>query len=230
MRNVLVTGSASGIGNYIANQYIKSGYNVICIDREPTEINGQYTAYKCDLFNEDDCKNIFNKIDKIDFAINCAGISCKRKLLIEFSNNEILQDWSLNFLATFNALKNEILIMQKYGGKIVNIASIIGSIGTKNRLVYGASKAAIINMTKVAAIEYAKDKILINSISPASIDTPMLRQKYNGKLRDYTKTYYTDGCGTVHDVYTIVCMLEQNNFMTGNDIILDGGMTSLFSI
>jgi hypothetical protein len=58
----------------------------------------------------------------------------------------------------------------------------------------------------------------------------MIRRKYNGSLRDYSDVYPTKNCGTVADVYSVVKMLEYNNFMTGTDIKLDGGMTELFKI
>lgn len=227
---VLVTGAASGIGNYTALQYINSGYTVIAVDVAP-EIELDCTYYQCDLSSENDAWKMFKNIDKIDIAINCAGVSSIRKQLIDFSSDEVINGWSLNFLPTFNSLKYQIQNMQGHGGgKIINIASITGSIGINNSLVYGGAKASIINMTKVAAIEYAKDNILVNSISPATIDTPMIRKKYNGTLKDYSHVYYTNNCGNVNDVYSVIKMLEQNTFMTGNDIVLDGGMTNLFEI
>lgn len=100
----------------------------------------------------------------------------------------------------------------------------------KNFAAYGAAKASIINITKVTAIENASNNIQINSISPANIDTPMIRKKYNGELKDYSNVYYTKNCGTVMDVYSVVKMLENNSFMTGSDIKLDGGITDLFQI
>jgi len=227
---VLITGVASGIGRYIAEQYVAAKYEVIGIDVSANSAT-DYRYYQANLLSESDTQQIFANIDRIDFAVNCAGVQSIRKKLVEFSSEEVLNGWSMNFLATFNALKYEIQNMQRHGGgKIVNIASIVGNIGMNNTLVYGGAKASIINMTKVAAIEYAKDNILVNSISPATIDTPMIRKKYNGQLRDYSQVYHTKNCGDVDDVYTVVKMLEQNNFMTGNDIILDGGLTSLFYI
>jgi hypothetical protein len=58
----------------------------------------------------------------------------------------------------------------------------------------------------------------------------MIRRKYNGKLKDYNDIYYTHDCGNVHDIFSIVKMFEENNFMTGNDIVVDGGLTNLFTI
>ena len=229
---VIITGATSGIGNYIAQQYSCSlEYTVICVDINDIKNIEYCTSFKTDLKNEIETETLFSKIPKIDLAINCAGVSSVRKELIEFSQEEIINSWQDNFLPTFNAMKNEIKIMQQHGaGKIINSASITGHIGRPKFLGYGSAKAPISNMTKVAAIEHANDNIRINSISPATIDTPMIRKKYNGELRDYSDVYHTKNCGTVDDIYSIVRMLESNNFMTGTDIKVDGGMTDLFKI
>lgn len=232
MKNIVITGSASGIGKYIVNQYaINNNYKIFCFDINETEYLPNCEICKVDLKKEDDVKNAFKKVEKIDIAINCAGVSSIRKEFIDFSQNEIIESWKDNFIPVFNAMKNEINIMIKHKvGKIINIASITGHIGMRNFSAYGSAKASIINITKTAAIEYSKYNIAINSISPATIDTPMIREKYKGKLRDYSNVYYTNNCGQTSDVYQIVKMLENNNFMTGNDIKLDGGLTELFTI
>ncbi len=228
---ILVTGSSSGIGHYIAKQYASSPkeYSVIGIDMNDIDIPN-CLFFKCDLRNELEANKIFEQIQKIDVAINCAGVSSTRKGLVDFTQTEIVEAWKENFIPTFNAVKNEIQLMRPHGGKIINIASITAQIGMKNFLAYSSAKAAIINMTKVAAIEHADDKIQINAISPATIDTPMIRKKFNGQLKDYSNVYYTKNCGSVADVFSVVKMLEANNFMTGNNITLDGGLTQLREI
>lgn len=232
LKNVVVTGSASGIGHYIAKQYaLNKNYRVFCFDINKIEGIKETTSIEVDLKIEKQVEKTFSEIERIDIAINCAGVSSLRKEVLSFSQTEIVEAWSDNFLPAFNAMKNEIIIMKKQNyGKIINIASITGHIGMKNFLAYSSAKASIINMTKVAAIEHAKNNIQINSISPASIDTPMIRKKYNGSLRDYSNVYYTNDCGHVADVYSAVKMLENNEFMTGSDIKLDGGLTNLFEI
>lgn len=229
---ILVTGAASGIGEYIAHKYASLGYEVCGVDiKEPTRLIQNLQFFKADLKNEEQTRLVFEKIKKIDFAVNCAGVSSTRKELTEFSADEIINCFEENFLPAFNAMKNEIKIMQRQNyGKIINIASITGHIGMKNFLAYSTAKASIINMTKVAAIEQAVNNIKINSISPATIDTPLIRKKYDGKLKDYSDVYYTKNCGTMEDVYGVVKMLEDNNFMTGSDIKIDGGLTDLFRI
>ncbi len=231
-KHVLITGAASGIGNYIANQYIlQSDYIVFCIDINNCTNIKNSLFFNADLRDENAVSDVFSKISRIDLAINCAGIPSTRKKLLEFSQLEIVNCWQDNFLPAFNSVKAEIAIMrQQSKGKIINIASIAGHIGMKNFLAYSTAKAAIINMTKVAAIENNDKNIRVNSISPATIDTPMILKKYDGKLKNYDGIYYTEGCGQVEDIYHVVKMLEANNFMTGNDIKVDGGLTELFEI
>lgn len=154
-----------------------------------------------------------------------------RKNLLEFTQADILKEWERNFIPIFNAMKHEIKVMQKQQfGKIINIASVLGHIGIRHAIAYGAAKASIINMTKVAAIEQAENNIKINSISPATIDTPMLREKYSGTLPNYSEVYYTKTCGTPSDVFHVVRMFEMNEFITGSDVKIDGGMTELFNL
>lgn len=96
-------------------------------------------------------------------------------------------------------------------------------------IAYSSAKAAIVNLTKVCAVENAP-RILINAISPATIDTPMIRRKYNEQLPDYTAAYLTESCGSTHDVWTAVKFLIDNNFMTGSDLVMDGGYSSAFAL
>ena len=99
---ILITGAASGIGNYIAMQYIKMFHDVICIDINDIDITNCQT-YKCDLSNEDSVHALFSKISKIDFAINCAGVSSVRKSLIDFSGQELINALAVNLLPSFNS-------------------------------------------------------------------------------------------------------------------------------
>ena len=232
-KTVVVTGAASGIGQFVMNQYaVMQEYSVIGVDiNEMVQIDNA-RFFKVDLCCHDDVGNVFKEINRIDIAINCAGVSSTRKPMLDFYPDEITKCWQENFFPAFNAMQNEISIMIKggSGGKIINIASISAHFGMKGFLAYSLAKSAIINMTKVAAIEHAEAGIKINSISPATIDTPMIRNKYSGVLRDYSSVYHTKNCGTVNDVFSVIKMLESNEFMTGADIKIDGGKSDLLTI
>lgn len=227
-KTFLVTGCSSGIGHYITQKLIIKGSNVIGIDYHKYTPSSKIQFHQIDLTNESLVKEVFESLSSIDFAINCAGVSAARKDLTCFSSNEILDEWGLNFLATFNPLKYEILKMRTQNkGSIVNISSITAHRGMEGFTAYSSAKSSILSITKVAAIENSAFNIRVNSISPATIDTPMIRKKSNGKLRDYTDVYFTGHCGTTHDVFLGIEMLLHNEFLTGYDLRLDGGVSDL---
>lgn len=230
-KTALITGAASGIGHNIAINLLKLGYEVIAIDKQFCKFPENVTSHTFDLKDEISLSEVINSIGQLDIAVNCAGVPCTRKPLIEFTSAEIINDFHENFVITFNAMKFEIIKMQSQCfGKIINIGSSTAHRGMKNMLAYSSSKSSIVNMTKVAAIENAPFNIQINSISPASIDTPMLRNKYKGVLPDYSNTYYTHACGSVDDVFSAVKMFIENNFFTGHDLVIDGGLSDLCDI
>jgi len=82
----------------------------------------------------------------------------------------------------------------------------------------------------VAAAENSQYNIQVNAISPATIDTPMIRNKYKGIKRDYSSVYYTRDCGKPSYICSAVKMFIENNFLTGYDLIIDGGLTELCKI
>ncbi|MCF6768429.1 SDR family oxidoreductase [Thiotrichales bacterium 19S11-10] len=231
-QSILITGSASGIGNYLVHKFsAMSNYIVYALDINDTKPGTNVKPIKVDLRDENQTRAVFYDIPPIDIAINCAGDPSVRKNLIEFTATEISECWQTNFSMAFNATKHEIINMREQNkGRIINIASISAHKGMENILAYASAKASIITMTKIAAIENAQFNIKVNSISPATIDTPWIRKKYNGVRRDYSSVYYTNDCGSVNDVYSAVLMFTTNNFLTGHDLRLDGGITDLCKI
>jgi NAD(P)-dependent dehydrogenase (short-subunit alcohol dehydrogenase family) len=231
-KTVLVTGHASGIGYYAAKQFHEGGFNVIGIDNTISAVlDKSIVQIRSDLSNWKEAEEAFAQIERVDYAVNCAGVAGTRKHILEITSEEIIQSYNAIFLPAFHACKLEIakMVNNECVSKIINIASSTASVGGKNMVAYSSAKAAIVNLTKVCAIEYAPG-IMVNSISPATIDTPMIRKKYSGMLPDYSKAYLTGHCGTVQDVWSAIKFLFDNNFMTGGDIIMDGGYSASFSL
>ena len=221
----------SGIGFYTAKQLYHIGYEVYGIDTKVNNIlPNEITQKRCDLRSEPETRAVFSEIENFDVAVNCAGVSGLRKPLKEFSLAEFQTSFNDVFTPLFNALIAELSFgLNDKRRRIINIASITARYGSKNMAAYSAAKASIVNLTKVAAVEHAPN-ILINSISPASIDTPMIRAKHQGNLPDYRQTYLTGDCGQDSDVFSVIEMLLKNEFMTGQDIQLDGGYSSKFEL
>lgn len=230
-KTALITGASSGIGHFATLHLFNQGYHVIALDNNYGEFPNGVEYFNIDLTQEKKVIQLFDKVKEVNIAINCAGVSCQRKDLVEFTQSEIASQWADNFLATFNPLKHEILKMREQrSGKIINISSITAHHGLEAMSAYSIGKASISAITRVAAIENASYNIHVNSISPATIDTPMIRKKYGGKKRDYSNVYYTGDCGQPKDVFSAICMFIENNFLTGHDLRLDGGLTDLCKI
>ncbi|WP_108651703.1 SDR family NAD(P)-dependent oxidoreductase [Dongshaea marina] len=231
-RVVVVTGAASGIGHYITSSFESRGDRVWALDRQPVEGLEKSICHSLDLGNEAEVAALFEDIGRVDVAVNCAGVPGQRSDLTEFSAGSITDEWAAIFLPTFNCMKYEILRMrgQQAGGRVINISSSTAQRGMKKFSAYSSAKASITALTRVAAIENAEFNIRVNAISPATIDTPMIRRKYGGKLRDYSDVYYTGDCGQVEDVMSAVELYLSNNFLTGHDLVLDGGLSELCQI
>lgn len=189
---VLITGATSGIGEGTAYAFAREGAKVMfCGRREPLgkqveakikAFGGEATYMAADVRQEADVKalvdNCIQKYGRIDIAFNNAGIvNPKLARLHEQPTGDFLDTINTNAFGIFLAMKYEIpQMLQQKGGYIVNMASVSGHKGYPEIGPYSTSKHAVLGLTKVAAIEYAKDNIRITSISPGGVDTPMLRR------------------------------------------------------
>ncbi|MBX9702946.1 MAG: SDR family oxidoreductase [Rickettsiales bacterium] len=231
MKIAIVTGASSGIGHHVCDFLAKENYYIHGIDIVTPASQNCHNFQKLDCANYKKVQRFFKTLKKVDVAVNCAGILCVRKNILELDENDLLEAFYSNFLSTFNMVKEEIQIMRKVkGGKIINISSILGHIGVKNSITYAASKASIVALTRTAAAENVEHGIHINSISPASINTPLIANKNKNNPKDYSKIYPIGHQGTTSDVVSVVQMLINNNFMTGSDIVLDGGLCNIFNL
>lgn len=182
-------------------------------------------------FLKDDYKNKIEEIvvetkkyfGKIDILINVSGIWIIKPFLYE-EEKEIEQIWRINYWAVYQFVKNVIPYLMNEGGSIINIASAVGIEGAGQQASYGASKAAIINLTTSLAEEFAPRNIRVNAISPGYTDTPAL-DKY---LDDANKALLIKhipmaGFCKPKDVANTVLYLLQNDYITGVNIPLHGG-------
>jgi len=233
MKTALVTGGTRGIGKEISIQLKSKGYNVIALYKsnvenaekfkKETEIN----TIKCDVTNYEECKTIIEEIlvnNNIYILVNNAGITHDKfchKMNISEWNNVI----STNLTSCFIMSKFILEHMRKNKcGKIINISSISAQIGLLGQANYSASKSAIVGFTKTLSNENAGLGITVNCISPGFIDTEMLKTIPKNILDNYIETIPMKKIGSIDSVAHCVIFLIENNYITGQNININGGL------
>jgi len=236
----LVTGSAQGIGKEIALVFAREGADVVISDinlekaaqtsREIEAMGRKSLALELNVTNfsnvELGVNKILDKFGKVDILVNNAGIT-KDGLLLRMSE----ADWdaviNVNLKGTFNCIKavSKVMLKQK-SGKIVSIASIIGVIGNAGQANYAASKAGIIALTKTTAKEIASRGINVNAVAPGFIQTDMTAKLSEEVKKKMLEAIPLGKLGNPVDVANACLFLasEEANYITGQTIIVDGGM------
>ena len=241
-KTALVTGGSGGIGLSIVQKLIENHIKVIIFDKN--NINKRFSKnkyiefIKLDLSKDEDIKNnleyIKKKYKKIDYLINAAGV-------LWFDNDVSLEKISLKIwdkvmdinLRSIVIISQTILPLMKKNkfGSIVNISSIDALSGDdKPQDAYGTSKAALIRLSKSISIQYAKYKIRSNSILPGPIDTPMQKRWKINPLakKNLSKNIPLQRIGLPKDIAnaSIFLLSDQSEFITGIELIVDGGLTA----
>ena len=231
-RVAIVTGGARGQGASHAERLAREGAAVVSVDvldeaGEETAArlreDGLDVAYRhLDVTDPAGWKAVVGDCERLDVLVNNAGIIHVAPLA-----EERLEDWNrllaVNATGTLLGMQAAIPAMRTAGGgSIVNVASIFGVTGSEGYVAYTASKAAIIAMTKTAALELAADGIRVNAICPGGVSTPMNEQEPEGGVVPLTplgrRAHVSEISGAVAYLAS-----DDASFVTGTELVIDGG-------
>lgn len=243
-KTAIVTGAGSGIGAAIAIELAASGAHVVAADidiasavRTVTQISSTLGNARACQVNVADPRSVEQMVafavetfGGLQLAVNNAGIGGPSETTVNYP----LEDWQkiidVNLNGVFYGLKYEIAAMLKSGGgAIVNMSSILGSVGWENACAYVSTKHALVGLTKTAALEYAGQNIRINAVGPAFIDTPLLAKNLDAEAIGQLAALHPIGrLGTPEEVSALTCFLlsADASFITGSYHLVDGGYTA----
>lgn len=235
MKNVLITGGSRGIGRACVEKFTREGYQVSFIynnsDSLAAELSAKTGAHaiKSDISNPieatDAVRKAINHMGSIDILINNAGISLI-KLFTETTNEDYYNVINTNFGGTFFVTREAAKSMiSSHFGRIVNVGSMWGKVGSSCEVAYSASKSALEGFTKALAKELGPSKITVNCIEPGVINTEMNANLDETVLLELCKDTPIGKIGDADELADFICLIatEKSGFLTGQIIGFDGG-------
>ena len=238
-KTVLITGATRGIGKAIADDYLKTDAKVIMTGTKQAEIeqliaaneNQNITWLTADFSTQAGIDSFIHElktINPIDICVNNAGINII-KPFEKYSYEEYQRLLSINLTAPFILVQYLVPSMKKQSfGRIVNIASIWSQISKPGRSLYTTSKTGLIGLTRSLAIEYASSNILVNAVSPGITWTELTEQSLSaGDIKALSDQIPVQRFAEPKEIAKTVLFLcsDQNTYITGQNIIVDGGFT-----
>lgn len=240
-KTAIITGAGSGIGKAIALLYAQEGARIVVSDlneqggnetlREIQSAGGEAIFVKADTSQPGDSEQLvkatLQKFGALHIAVNNAGIAGPIQPVGEYPVDGWDKVIAINLSGVFYGMRYQLpAMLAAGGGSIVNIASILGKVGSKGSAAYTAAKHGVVGLTEAAALEYATQGIRINAIGPGYIMTPMLSQALDeATLKAVAGLHPMQRLGKVEEVAALALWLNSDkaSFVTGSYYNVDGG-------
>ncbi|MGJ8527233.1 SDR family oxidoreductase [Maritalea sp.] len=235
----LVTAAAQGIGRASVVHLVKEGANVIATDIDEAGLQSLADEVGCtiktlNVLDHDAVEQMANEVGTLDVLFNCAGFVANGSLL-ECAEKDWDFSFALNVTAMYKMIKAFLpKMLENGGGSIINMASVASSVtGVPNRFAYGASKAAVIGLTKSVAADYVTQGIRCNAICPGTVHSPSLEDRlsaggnYEEAKAQFIARQPMGRIGQPEEIAALVAYLASDlaAYTTGQTHVIDGGWT-----
>lgn len=236
-KTALITAAGHGIGRATALRFAEEGASVWATDIDEPALASlpNCRTARLDVCNEAELSSVLERVGAPDVLFNCAGWVANGTIL-DCSERDWDHSFELNAKSMFRTMRAVLPGMLKRGhGNIINVASAVGaSMGAPNRFVYGATKAAVVGMTRAVAADFVTRGIRCNAICPGTVDTPSLRERlaatgdYDKALAAFTARQPMGRLGTAAEIAAIATYLASDEaaFTTGQCFFIDGGWSN----
>jgi 2-keto-3-deoxy-L-fuconate dehydrogenase len=237
----LVTAAGQGIGRATAEAFAKEGATVIATDLKSELLEGfPGRVEKLNALEKSEIVGLINSLERVDVLFNCAGF-VHHGTILDATDEQWDFAFNLNVRSMFWAMQAVLpKMIAQYenglgGGSILNISSVASSIkGAPNRFVYGATKAAVIGMTKAVAADFTAQGIRVNAICPGTIHTPSLEDRIRAQgdletaMAGFMARQPIGRFGTPQEVANLAVYLasDESAFTTGSTHVIDGGWST----
>lgn len=234
-KTCLVTGAGQGIGRAIVERFCADGASVIASDiseRHFADLPRAATAVKLDVTDAAAANAVAAQHPRIDVLVNCAGYVAVGDIF-ECSEQDFTRSLRINVESVYIMARAVLPGMrERRSGSIINIASVVSTTAAaRRRFVYAATKGAVIAMTRAIALDFIGDGVRCNSISPGTVDTPSLGERIAAaadpaQMRiDMIARQPMGRLGKAEEIAAVAALLasDESAFMTGSDIVIDGG-------
>jgi len=247
-KTALVTGAGSGIGAAIAERFARAGAHVIVTDINEAQAadmdtrlraaGGSAEALRLDVTTEDDVRQVADVVhrrhQRLDILVNNAGIGHVGTMM-QTSGADLDRLYAVNVRGVFNVTKAFLPdMLKRKSGNIINLASIGGVVGVRDRVAYCTTKFAVAGLTKSMALDHAQDGIRVNCICPGRVETPFVAARLKEypdpeqARREMSTTQAVGRMGRPEEIAAAALYLasDESAFVTGTEFIIDGGFSA----
>ncbi|TDR90244.1 SDR family NAD(P)-dependent oxidoreductase [Enterovirga rhinocerotis] len=244
-KTIVVTGAGGGIGTAISTAFAAAGARVACLDRETPQATvdaiaaekGQALGFACDVTDQTQVYATIQTIvahwGGLHGLVNGASNDDPSGSIVELSPKHWSAVFDVHVTGAYHMSRAALPhIIASGGGSIVHIASQMGHVGARGRPAYCAAKGALIQLAKAMALDHADQGVRVNSLSPGAIETRRLVLRHGDmeSAKDYNASKHALGrIGQPHEIAAaaLYLMSDASSFMTGTDLLVDGGYTAM---